>query len=64
MEYKHLENLARTTVDACAKKRAVLITAVDGFPTDQDALCLRDMLCYARDKGVEVILVPHDPTPF
>lgn len=49
----------KTVIDHCASVGSDLIMMVDGFQTEDEALLLRDMLWYAKRKGVPVIFVPN-----
>ena len=55
-----LEPVAKKAIDDCIKKDARLLMMVDGFISDAEALLLRDMLWYARLKGVMVIFAPKE----
>lgn len=59
MKLNNLEPQAKSAVDYCVKYKAKMVMMVDGFITDKEALYLRDLLWYARNKGVEVTMVPH-----
>lgn len=56
MEY--LEKIAKKAIDSCVKEKAKLLMCVDGFQTPEEALHLKALLWYAREKGVEVTFVP------
>lgn len=60
MKKLNVEKIAKKAVDECKKNNAVLVTCVDGYQTESESLYLRDMLWYARNKGVEVIFVPNE----
>ena len=45
---------------AAKKEESIILTCVDGFITDAEALILRDALWYARNEGVSVQFVPAD----
>lgn len=54
------EPIAKKAIDEAAEERAVLITCIDGYQSAEEALYLRNMLWYAREKGVVVHFVPTD----
>ena len=58
MEYKYLEDTAKQSIDEAKRVKGPIFMMVDGFITDKEALHLRDMLWYARDSGVEIVMVP------
>lgn len=60
MKELHVEPVSQQAIDECVKNDAVLITTVDGYQTESEALYLRDMLWYARNKGVVVHFVPKE----
>ena len=53
-----LETFAKKAVDSIKEKDTVLVTAVDGYISDKEALHLRDFPWYARDNGVVIHFVP------
>lgn len=55
-----VEPVSKIAIDECRKKGAVLVTCVDGYQTESEALYLRDMLWYARNNNVEVVFVPKE----
>ena len=57
-KYIYLEKDAKKCVDESKKGNKKILTTVDGWITDKEALILRDFLWYARDNNVEVIFVP------
>lgn len=59
-KYLFLEKTAKKAIDESKKQGATILMMVDGFITDKEALHLRDMLWYARNKGVEIIFVPNE----
>lgn len=59
MKNLNVEKFAKKAIDECKKQKVTMITCVDGFQTESEALYLRDMLWYARNNGVEVIFVPE-----
>lgn len=58
MKYPRLEPWARKAIKAARKAEGFLVMMVDWFQTDDEALILRDMLWYARDKWVLVYIIP------
>lgn len=56
---KYLEQDAYEAIEDAVKHKSGVLMMIDGFRTDDEALCLRDMLWYARNRGVEVIFVPE-----
>lgn len=59
MTYERLEPTAKEMIDEASQKDVQVMMMVDWFQTADEALILRDMLWYARDKGVTVILIPN-----
>jgi len=59
MKYKNLEAKVKEAVIYSKRKEAKIVTTVDGYITDDEALKLRDFLWYARDNGVEVVFVSN-----
>lgn len=57
-KYKYLEDKSKETIDYANKENTCILMTVDGYITDLEALILRDFLWYAKDKGVDVIMVP------
>jgi len=55
----NLEPVAKKTIDKAKKQGAIVLMCVDGFQTDFEALCLRDMLWYARKNGVVIHFIPE-----
>jgi hypothetical protein len=43
---------------ASIEKPEMVVMMVDWFQTDDEALILRDMLWYARDKWVTITIIP------
>ena len=58
MKKLNVEKIAKEAIDGAKEKNAILIMMVDGFQNESEALYLRDMLWYARNKGVEVRFIP------
>jgi hypothetical protein len=44
-------------IDKAKKEWAVVLMMADWYQTDEEAIILRDMLWYARDKWVEITFV-------
>lgn len=59
-KYPYLEKVAKHAIDASWKDWAILITCIEWFQTDEEALNLRDFIHYASDIGVEVRFVPNN----
>jgi len=59
MTYERLEPEAKRMIDEASWNDIQVMMMVDWFQTDDEALILRDMLWYARDKGVTIQLVPN-----
>lgn len=59
-KYKHLEPVAKAAIDAAKAINGPVLMMIDGYKTDNEALILKDLLWYARDNGVEVIMVPDE----
>jgi len=54
-KYKHLELKAKEAVNFAKKNGCLMLTCIDGFITDDEALKLRDLLWYAKSKKVAVM---------
>lgn len=54
----NIEPIAKKAIDEAKKQKAIVITCINGFQTESEALFLRDMLWYAKNKGVEVRFMP------
>jgi hypothetical protein len=52
--------ISKQVIDEAVKKDAIVLTCVDGYQTDVEALILRDMLWYARNNGVVVQFIPKE----
>lgn len=57
MKYKKPEPVAKMCIDKAKKEWAVVLMMADWYQTDEEAIILRDMLWYARDKWVEITFV-------
>ena len=59
MNYERLEPKAKEMIDkASIEKPEMVVMMVDWFQTDDEALILKDMLWYARDKWVTITIIP------
>lgn len=58
--YYFLEKESKKAIDYAVKTKSIVVTCIDGFRTDEEALRLRDLLWYARDRGVVVHFVPKN----
>ncbi len=58
-KYKNLEPEAKEKIDEARDREGNILTMVDGFITNKEALILRDILWYARNNGVPITFVPH-----
>lgn len=59
-KYEHLEAKAKEAVDRAKSFSAIearVITNIDWYRTDEEALMLRDMLWYAKYNGVNVVFI-------
>jgi len=57
-KYKYLEPQAKKCINEAKRINADVIMMVVGFITDTEALNLRDMLWYACDNEVMVLMIP------
>lgn len=58
MQKLNVEPIAKKAIDTAKKEKAIIVMCIDGYQTEGEALYLRDMLWYARKKGVVVHFVP------
>lgn len=51
--------MAKEAVDYAVNNGKLILMMVDGYQTKQEAIYLVNLLWYARDKGVEVRIIPN-----
>lgn len=56
MKYSRLESAAREYIDHARDNNKSVVTTLQGFTTKHDFLVLKDLLLYAMDQGVTVII--------
>ncbi len=60
--YPRLEPEAKRMIDEAKKDDILCMMMVDWFQTDDEALILKDLLWYARDNWVPILMTPEPKT--
>lgn len=60
MKKSNIEKVAKQAIDTAKKEKAIIVTCIDGYKTNDEALLLRDMLRYAKEAGVTIHFVPDN----